>query len=146
VRIQPYAPRGLARKNPEIHFHAELDDESPAAWAIDIDEVVFRGSFFMEDVVFFHWLSRTAIFGNLIQRHCESRMSGWKGLVMRLDGLVGDYGSTPREWRASFLHCDPARAERKTVVESKAERLLIAHGQRALAGATEIIASALRWI
>jgi hypothetical protein len=141
-----YAPPGLARKRPELRFYAELDDKPCRSWAEDIDQVVFRGSFAMEEVAFFHRASRTAIVGDLIQRHCKARLPGWKGLLMRLDGLVGEHGSTPREWRASFLQRGPARAARRKVLGWNAERLLIAHGECADTGAAEIIAEALSWI
>ncbi|MGC9526828.1 MAG: DUF4336 domain-containing protein [Limnospira sp.] len=141
-----YAPPGLAQRKPEIPFDDELDDEPPASWAADIDQVVFRGSFAMEEVVFFHRVSRTAIVGDLIQRHLESKMSGWKGALMRFDGLVGDRGSTPREWQATFFQRSSTRAARKAVLEWNAERLLIAHGKCAQTGAAEILSTALSWI
>jgi hypothetical protein len=100
----------------------------------------------MEEVAFFHRASRTAIICDLIQRHPESKMSGWKGMLMRLDGLVGDKGSTPREWRASFLRRGATRAAREKVLGWDAERLLIAHGKCAQTDATAIIARALSWI
>jgi len=141
-----YAPPGLAQKKPELRFDAELGDEPDLAWAEDIDQVVFRGSLAMEEVAFFHRASRTAIICDLIQRHPESKMSGWRGMLMRLDGLVGEYGSTPREWRASFLRRGPARNARDKVLGWKADRLLIAHGKCAQSEATSIIAKALSWI
>jgi hypothetical protein len=141
-----YAPPGLARRKPEIDFDAELGDEPDPAWAADIDQVIFRGSLAMEEVVFFHRASRTAIIGDLIQRHQAENMSGWKGRLMRLDSLVGEHGSTPREWRASFLHRKPARAARQKVLAWKPARLLIAHGECAQSDATEIIQEALSWI
>jgi hypothetical protein len=73
-------------------------------------------------------------------------MSGWKGMVMRLDGLVGPTGSTPREWRASFLRRKPARKARDKILGWHPERLLLAHGQCAQAHASSIIAAALSWI
>jgi hypothetical protein len=141
-----YAPPGLAQRRPEIRFDAELKDEPDPAWVADIDQVVFRGSLVMEEVAFFHRESRTAIIGDLIQRHPESTMTGWKGMVMRIDSLVGEHGSTPREWRATFIRRGPARTAREKVLAWKAERLLIAHGECAQTEATEIIAEALRWI
>ena len=141
-----YAPPGLARKRSDLHFAAELGDQPDPAWAAEIDQVIFRGSVAMQEVAFFHRPSRTAIIGDLIQRHRESSLSGWKGMVMRLDGLVGQHGSTPREWRASFLRRAATRAARDQVLGWKAERLLIAHGECAQTGATPIIAKALRWI
>ena len=121
-------------------------DEPDPAWAADIDQVVFRGSLAMEEVVFFHRASRTAIVCDLIQRHPEAAMTGWKGMLMRLDSLVGEQGSTPREWRASFLRRGPSRAARQKVLGWEAERLLIAHGECAQTDATAIIARALSWI
>jgi Domain of unknown function (DUF4336) len=141
-----YAPPGLARKRPDLGFEAELGDEASAPWAQEIDQVVFRGSFALQEVVFFHRASRTAIFGDLIQRFADRDARGWRGLLMRLDGLVGARGSTPREWRASFLKRGPARAARRAVLGWQPQRLLVAHGQCAQRSATEIIAAALAWI
>lgn len=141
-----YAPPGLARKRPDLRFYAQLEDEPSLSWAPDIDQAVFRGSIVLEEVAFFHRASRTAIIGDLIQRHSASKMSGWKGMVMRLDGLVGEDGSTPREWRASFLRRAPARAARKKVLGWNANQLLIAHGDCSHEGAAQLIAAALSWI
>ena len=141
-----YASPGLAARKAEVHFDAELGDEAEPAWSEEIDQVIFRGSFAMEEVVFFHRPSRTAILCDLIQRHDPEKMRGWKGMAMRIDGLVGDRGSTPREWRASFLKRGPARAARERVLAWEPERLLIAHGVCVQGDATAIIADALAWI
>ena len=90
-----YAPPGLARKRKEIQFDAELDDQPAEAWMSDIDQAVFRGSFALEEVVFFHRASRTAIFGDLIQRLPESAAKGFTGLLMRL-GPSSDRGAVRR--------------------------------------------------
>ena len=141
-----YAPPGLARRKTQLHFDAELGDHPDASWMTDIDQVTFHGSIFMEEVVFFHRPSRTAIFGDLIQRLPQAMATGWKGMLMRIDGLVGPRGSTPRDWRLSFLSREAARAALRKVLEWKPQRLLIAHGECAASGATEIIEAALRWI
>ena len=141
-----YTPPGLAERKPEIHFDKELTDEPPPEWRDEIDQVIFHGSFAMEEVVFFHRSSRTAIVCDLIQRHDPADMKGFKGLLMRLDGLVGDKGSTPREWRASFLKRSLARAAREKVLGWQADKLLIAHGKCVNSDASDIISSALDWI
>ena len=104
-----YAPPGLEQKKPDVRFDAELGDAPDPAWAGDIDQVIFHGSLAMEEVVFFHRESQTAIVCDLIQRHSEVSSTGWKGMRMRVDSLVGENGSTPREWRASFLQRSKAR-------------------------------------
>jgi hypothetical protein len=141
-----YAPPGLARRKPALHFHAELGDEPDPSWATDIDQAVFRGSFAMSEVAFFHRPSRTAIIGDLIQRFTDAHLSGWKGMVMKLSGLAGERGGTPFDWRSSFLHRAPARAARQKVLGWNPERLLIAHGSCAQSGAAGIIAAALHWM
>lgn len=143
---QLYAPPGLARKKVALSFHAELGDKASPPWGAEIDHVIFRGSFAMAEVAFFHRQSRTAIIGDLIQRFSDANVSGWKGLVLRLGGLVGERGSTPRDWRASFLRHGPARAALQKVLAWNPERLLIAHGMCAQSGATHIIRAALNWI
>lgn len=141
-----YAPPGLARKRPDLHFDAELGDEPDPVWAADIDQVIFHGSFAMEEVAFFHRPSRTVIIGDLVQRFPESKISGLRGMLMRLDSLVGEHGSTPREWRVSFLRRGPTRRARDKVLTWNAERLLIAHGDCSQSNASLILAKALSWI
>jgi len=141
-----HAPPGLARRKPELRFDAELGDAPDPAWAGEIDQTVFHGSLFMEEVVFFHRPSRAAIVCDLVQRHDPATLRGWKGWLMRLDGLVGERGSTPREWRASFLRRGPARAARDTLLAWRPERLVIAHGACAREDASAILADALAWI
>jgi Domain of unknown function (DUF4336) len=141
-----HAPPGLARKRRDLRFDSELGDPPDPAWSADIDQVIFRGSFALEEVVFFHRPSRTAIVGDLVQRMDPSHLKGWKGLLMRLDGLVGENGSAPREWRASFLRRGPGRAARAKVLAWQPERLVIAHGACARENATQILTRALAWI
>jgi hypothetical protein len=141
-----YAPPGLAKRKPELKFDDELGDEADPGWATDIDQVIFHGSVAMKEVVFFHRKSRCAIVCDLIQRHPEAEMTGWKGRLMRLDGLVGSQGSTPREWRASFFRRRSARVAREKLLSWNPERLLIAHGECAQTGASKIISNALSWI
>jgi hypothetical protein len=140
------APPGLARRKPEIHFDADLTDHPDPGWASDIDQVIFGGSLFMDEVVFFHRASRAALVCDLVQRHDPARATGLKGLLMRLDGLVGERGSTPGEWRASFISRGPARAARDRLLGWEPERLVIAHGACAEQRARRILSDALAWI
>jgi len=141
-----HAPPGLMRRRPDLRFAAELGDRPDPAWSEEIDQVIFHGSFALEEVVFFHRPSRTVLFGDLIQRHEPAGATGLTGLVMRLDGLVGAAGSTPREWRATFLRRRLARQAREHVLGWGPERLLIAHGTCAQQDAVRIVERALAWI
>ena len=141
-----YAPPGLAKKRRDISFHAELGDVPETAWAGEIDQVVFRGSLFMEEVVFFHRRSRAALVCDLIQKFDPQTTRGFQGLLMRLDGLVGPNGSTPREWRASFLNRRAARAALRQALEWEAEVLVIAHGVWVRRNGKEALRRSLAWL
>jgi len=143
---QLYAPPGLARRRRDLHFSAQLGDEPEPAWAEDLDQVIVRGSLLMEEVAFFHRPSRTALLCDLVQRHDPAGLAGMKKLVMRLDGLVGEKGSTPREWRASFVRRGRAHAARAQLLAWKPDRLVIAHGHCAAENATQILERALGWM
>ena len=64
----------------------------------------------------------------------------------RAFGLVGEHGSTPREWRASFWRRGLTRAARARVLGWEPEQLLIAHGTCARTNAVPILARALAWM
>ncbi len=90
----------------------------------------------MAEVAFFHRGSRTAIIGDLIQRFSDANISGWMGMVMRLGVLVGERGSTPRDWRASFSAARPRScgSMESTGMESRAiaDRAWIARADRSI--------------
>ena len=93
-----YASPGLKeRKEVEgIRFDGAFgQDETDLPFHDEIDSVIVQGSYFMEEVEFYHKESKTAIICDLIQRHPDEKMTGFKGLLMRLDGLVGENGSCP---------------------------------------------------
>ena len=112
----------------------------------EIDQAIFRGSMAMEEVVFWHRPSRTAILCDLVQRHDPATIQGVKGMLLRLDGVVGEAGSTPREWKITFLRRRLSRAARTKVLAWQPERMLIAHGECVQKNATPILARALAWI
>ena len=141
-----YAPPGLARRRPDLDFSAELGDRPEPAWDGQIDQVVVGGSLVMNEVLFFHRRSSTCLVCDLIQRHDPAKHTGWKGWLMRLDGLVGPDGSTPREWRASYLNRSRARAAVRHALSWQPERLVIAHGEWAPTGATEVLRKGMSWL
>jgi len=141
-----YASPGLAKKRPDLRFTAELDDHPPVEWGGQIDQVVFRGSLFMDEVVFFHRASSTCLVCDLVQRHDPTHQKGWKGWLMRLDGLVGASGSTPREWRASFVRRARARRALETALAWNPDKLVIAHGEWAPSNGADALRRALSWL
>jgi hypothetical protein len=141
-----HAAPGLAPRRRDLSFHAELGEAPDPAWGEEIAHVIFRGSFALEEAVFFHRASASALVCDLIQRFDPATLSGWRGALMRVDGLVGPDGSTPRELRASFWKRGAARAALRTALAWNPKRLVIAHGVLPQENGREALAHGLRWL
>ena len=141
-----WASPGLARRRRDLSFDGELGDAAEPAWENDVDQLIFRGSFAMEEVVFFHRTSRSAIITDLVQKFDPATLRGWRGLLMRLDGLVGPEGSTPREWRLTFWNRRAAREALRKMLGWNPQRLIIAHGRWVRENGREALARSLSWI
>ncbi|MGH7924778.1 MAG: DUF4336 domain-containing protein [Candidatus Binatus sp.] len=141
-----YASPGLARRRRDLSFDAELGDAPDPAWSADIDQAIVHGSFFMDEVVFFHRGSRTAIVTDLVQRFDPATLPGWRRTVMTLDGMVGANGSTPREWRLSFWNRAAARRAKRKILDWNPERVIIAHGEWIRENGRDVLERALAWM
>ncbi|KAL7474190.1 hypothetical protein ACHAW6_000180, partial [Cyclotella cf. meneghiniana] len=128
-----YASPGLEKRRVAegIKFNARFGmDEPKPPFSDEIDTVILSGSSVMDEVEFFHKATKTAIVCDFIQRFPEESVTGWKGMLMKLDGLVGEDGSTPREWRFSFwpFGKEELKRCRDAMLDWKAERMIVAHG------------------
>lgn len=123
-----WASPGLPRRRPELCVRGVLGDEAPEAWRGIIDQVVMRGSFAVTEVLFHHRPSRVTLVCDLIQKLDPETTTGFKGAILRANGLVGPDGSTPKEWRLSFVRRAQARRARDEALGWDTEQLVIAHG------------------
>jgi len=141
-----YASPSLAKKRRDLAFDATLGDAPEPAWAAEIDQVEMAGSFFLTEIVFFHRVSRTAIFADLIENFPNGWFRGWRGWLARLDGITEADPGAPREWRASFWNRRRARAALRRIVDWHPERVIVAHGTMCRSEATAFIQKAFRWL
>lgn len=146
-----YASPGLERRKEaeDIIFSARFGpDEPEPPFSHEIETVIVSGSYLMDEVVFFHKPTKTAIICDLIQRFPEDKLKGFKGMAMKLNGLAGKNGSTPREWRFSFWPFGRAQLKnaRDKIFGWKAEKLIIAHGMCVDHDASTVIEDALSWM
>lgn len=145
-QLRLYAPPGLAARRSDLDFVGELTNEPPPPWAGRIDQVVVEGSFAMTEVLFFHRDSSTCLVGDLVQKHDPESMKAWQRWAMKADGLTGPDGSTPREWRWTFLHRDRAREAIGRALAWEPRRLIIAHGTCAETNGAAVLRDSLSWL
>jgi len=146
-----WGPASTIAKRPDLSFERGLTDEPPAAWSDDIDQAWFRGSPFLDEIVFFHRASGTAIFGDLVQAfredYLQAKWKPWQRYLARLSGITAKDGAhAPLDLRLSFLDRRLARKARAKVLNWQPERVVMAHGQWQGQGGATFLAQSLSWL
>ncbi len=145
-----WAPASTIRKRAELTFEPALRDVPPFAWVGEIDQAWFRGSLFMDEIVFFHRASRTAIIADLSENFSEHFIAKhWpRGLrwVARTWKIVEGYGYAPLEWRLSFTNRTLLHAARDKVLAWQPERVVMAHGTWQRSGGVAYLERAFAWM
>jgi len=134
------APR-LAAKRRDLAFTSELGEDAPPDWAGQIDQIVVRTRI-TDEVVFFYRASGTVIFTDLLQQMPRGWYRGWRGLVARMDGMVGQEPQVPRKFRLA-LKDKPAL---RRVQDWPVERVVMAHGTPVTDGAAAFLDRAFAWM
>jgi hypothetical protein len=144
-----WGPQSTIRKCRDLTFREALTDSPPPEWLPDIDQAWFRGSFAMDEIVFLHRPSATAIVADLIQTFSDDFLRKHWGIwrfLARLDGLTQDQAGAPREWRLSFLNRAPARRARDKVLGWNCQRVIMAHGEWARTNGKAFLTKSFRWL
>lgn len=136
------ASQGLA-----VRFDAELGDTPPADWSAELEQYVFRGSRFMDEVVFLHRASRTLVLADLIENFEADRVRPRLRWLLRLAGSLHPDGKAPLDLRLTFLgHQARARACLERMLAWQPERVVLAHGRCYPERGTEEVRRAFRWL
>lgn len=130
-----------------VRFDQDLGDGPEPAWAADIDQLTFRGSRFMDEVVFLHRKSRTLLLADLIENFERARVGFVQGLLVRLAGAADPDGQAPLDLRMTFLGRKQQARECLHRVEAwKPERIIMAHGRWYPSGGERELQRAFRWL
>lgn len=141
-----HAAPELRPKYPDLKWSSELGDTPAPEWADDIDQVIVRGNRITTEVVFFHRLSRTVIFTDLIQQFESGWFKGWRGLVARLDKMTAPRPTVPVKYRMAFRDRDIARTALQRIMAWPGEALLTAHAPPIRHDGRDAIAHAFDWL
>lgn len=85
-----------AQQSISVVFHADLAEAAPSDWSATIDQHIFRGSRYIDEVVFSHRPSKTLIVTDLIENFEFSKVNSllFKSLI-KLAGNADPDGKTP---------------------------------------------------
>ena len=145
-----WGPASTIKKRRDLTFEASLEDRPPVDWGDEIDLAWFRGSPAMDEIVFLHKASRTAILADLSENFSEAFLeahwSGWQRPLARLSKIVEGRGYTPLDWRVLWFDREPARAALKKVLAWHPEAVIMAHGEWQREGGVPYLKRALAWL
>ena len=142
----------VVHKRRDLTFTGTLGDQPPEDWLGEIDQVVFRGSLFMDEVVFFHRRSRTALFADLIENfglEFLRKTPGWRGwrtTVALMWRITEPCGMAPLEWRLSFIRRQVARKALDKTLSWDSAHVVIAHGNWVEDNGRAFIKASFRWL
>jgi hypothetical protein len=144
-----WGPQTTIKKRPDIKFQEALVDSPPVEWNADIDQAWFRGSRAMDEIVFLHRASATAIVADLIQTFSDHFLRehwGWWRFLAHLDGITQDKARAPLEWRLSFINRAQARRARDKVLNWNCQRVIVAHGEWVRANGKAFLSDSFCWL
>ncbi len=123
-----YGAPGLPKKRQDVAFDEVLGDESPASWATEIDQLVFRGLPIFNEVVFHHRPSRSLIVADLVFNIHE--VEGLLGpMIMRLNGMWKRFGPSRMLRLMMSRNREAARQGIESILRWDFDRVVMSHGQ-----------------
>ncbi len=128
-----WGPASTIRKRRDLTFQVPLTDQPPVDWQGEIEQFWFTGSFVLDEVVFLHRASRTAILADLSENFSasflEAHWKPWARRLARIWRITEPWGYPPLEWRASWLRREKARETLARLLAADPRKVVMAHGE-----------------
>ncbi|MCC7362115.1 MAG: DUF4336 domain-containing protein [Anaerolineales bacterium] len=123
-----------------------LSDQPPAAWADDLEQLVFKGNPLLSEVIFYHRRAKTAMLDDILQ--VDPPMAGrpLQNAMARFGGVAAPHGGVPLDMRWTFVNRRLARQSLEQVLAWDFDKLIIAHGDCIEKEAKPFIRRCFRWL
>ncbi len=133
-------------KNGRLRFSGTLGDIAFPGWAEDFDQLAFKGSPLIEEVVFLHKQSRTLMLDDLIQIHPTVEGKVFRNALFKLEGVTAPNGGVGLDIRLSFTDRNLARRSLERLLSWDFDKLIVAHGACIHKDAKAFVERAFRWL
>lgn len=145
-KAELWGPPQIPNNFKRLPFAGILGDTPPHGWAEDLDQLVFKGNFFWDEVFFFHKKSGTVIMADFIQNHPTAKGNPLRNALFKLAGVAYPHGGVALDIRLSFTNRDLARRSYEKLLSWDFDRLIIAHGVCIENAAKPFVKRAFRWL
>ena len=123
-----------------------LTDTPNPGWADEIDQLVFKGNPFLDEVIFLHKPSHTVILGDLIQANPMMNGKHLRNALLRLSGGAHPNGGVGFDIRLTFTNRKLARQSLERLLSWDFDKLIIAHGNCIRNDAKSYVERAFQWL
>ena len=123
-----------------------LADTPDRGWADDFDQLAFKGSSSIEEVLFFHRQSHTVILDDLIQTHTIMKGKPFLNALLKLSDAIDPHGGVGIDMRLTFTNRGLARRSLERLLAWDFDKLIIAHGPCVEKDAKPFVERAFRWL
>jgi Domain of unknown function (DUF4336) len=135
---------GLETKRSDLEFVAVLDDEAPAEWRGQVDQVFFRGRPYENEVVFFHRASHTLVMCDLAFNFGPSAPLATR-IWMRLISSYGKFGPSKLD-PLLIRNRVAARQSLRKILAWDFDRVIVAHGDVLASGGHALLREGYAWL
>jgi hypothetical protein len=139
-----YGALGLQTKRKDLAFFGMLGDEPMPEWRGAIEQRLFRGAPWLNEVVFFHPASRTLLLTDLAFNVPAGKVWGVP-IVFRLMGAEGTFGPH-RFVRWAIRDGNAALRSLRRILEWDFDRIILTHGDIVETGGQAKLKQAFKFI
>jgi hypothetical protein len=145
-----WGPASTIRKRPDLVFREPLGALAPPEWRDEIAQFWFHGSFLLDEVLFFHRPSQTAIIADLSENFdaefLNRHWSSWQRSIASIWKITVGHGYAPLELRLSWLNRKPAREALADLLAENPRQVVMAHGEWQRENGKAYLQQAFAWL
>ena len=123
-----------------------LADAPYSGWANDLDQLLFKGSRLIEEILFLHRASGTVILDDLVQVHQKAPGKLLRNTLIAVEGVGSPHGGVGLDMRLSFTNRKLARQSLDRLLSWDFDKLIMAHGPCIENDAKPFVERAFRWL
>jgi hypothetical protein len=133
-------------KKSNLPYNGILSDTPEQGWADELDQLLFIGSPFLKEVLFFHKPSHTVMLDDLIQIHVLDKNQPLSNALLKLEGVTSPNGGVALDIRLTFTNRKLARRSLEKLLSWDFDKLIIGHGSCIEKDAKAFVMKAFRWL
>lgn len=146
VYASPGVRKRAAKYKPKIHFDKDLIGTNPATWKNQIEQVFIEGSRFMDEVVFFHKISKTLVVTDFIENFEASKINPFFRVIAWIGGALHPNGGTTIDQQLAFLgNRKKLQSSVQKILEFEIEKIILAHGKCITKNGKEEFLRIVKW-